>query len=156
MIVPDGIEPIRAARVWAVHQGYLCPVTGVGWYPVGRPLAAVCVRAGHRRVPDERCACGIYGVADPADLSRRGYLLSEPYPTTATRLVAGVIELWGRIACGSRGWRAGYGRPAGLVRSRATVPFRLGPGELDRVALRYGIPVLADWPELTLPVASAA
>ena len=59
MIVPDGIEPIRAARVWAVHQGYLCPVTGVGWYPVGRPLAAVCVRAGHRRVPDERCACGI-------------------------------------------------------------------------------------------------
>jgi hypothetical protein len=91
---------------------------------------------GCSQVVQRECACGFWALADPADARTAA-------SNAALQVnVFGVVELWGRVAQGTKGWRGQYARPVALVDPDPTALVR-------RVAEIYDIPVLSDWPELT-------
>ena len=145
---PDGIEPVLAARLWALRGDDLTLrslVKPLIWLP-GLPMQARCtapqaVRGDDHVPPVEDCYCGFWGLSSPGSLEDVTWRSLEGWK------VSGVSELWGRVVVGTRGWRAEVARPAALVVSgrRRRAPQKV----LDAVSARYGIPVLDRWPKLT-------
>ena len=156
--VPDGIEPVVGARAWRIDPGgrrLLAATRDVAW-PLGGPLRAACLSSldeGHGRVPDPRCGCGVWALADPSDL--------PPELGYNGAFVYGIAELWGRVVVGTRGWRGEFARPVALMRALPPLPgwANLHPemfGDrtadaalVEEVARRHGIQALDEWPELT-------
>jgi hypothetical protein len=88
--------------------------------------------------PDERCQCGIYAVASDVDAL-------NVLPDGAA--VMGIVEAWGTVIEGTKGFRAEYARPIALFRR-----IWCWPKDRDRVARltraivkRYGLDLLP-WP----------
>lgn len=129
------VGPILAARAWSVRGGRLWSTSAPTPWPIREALEARCLspgnllsrRRGNHEAPVRTCNCGIWGMADPADLPPGG-------------AAVGAVKLWGRVIEGTKGWRAQFAYPAALVGD----PLELGP-----LALAYGVPVLADWPALS-------
>ncbi len=167
--VPDGFEPITAARAWRsepISEG-LRRLKAFGRednWPRHRPMKAECQPSMYglmfstyltwgtadpkpakpeppknHQAPHALCSCGIWAMYDP---------LLLPVPDDRSKaLVYGIVKLWGRIVCGSDGWRGEYASPAAVVqRSRR----RARRSEVDAAAT-YGIPLLEEWPKLTPP-----
>jgi hypothetical protein len=118
------------------------PVT----WPSNSPLHARCsapeeLRSDQHEAPGEACFCGVWGVPFPGRLEEIGRSALEGWK------VGGIIQLWGRIVVGTKGWRGEWARPAALVVSgrRRSVPVDL----VQSVAFRYGILMLDEWPVLT-------
>jgi hypothetical protein len=145
-MTPGAIRPIAGFRTWAMGLGYLWSPRGPGRvrWPKADPLRAICTKHSGRvsfpltphghQAPELNCTCGIYGAYDPWDVD----LGEQRHPWT---LIVGRVEGWGRVALGSRGFRAELARPVELVAE----PW-WGP-ELDRaarkVALDYGVPLVS-------------
>ncbi|ABD09750.1 hypothetical protein ThrDRAFT_01376 [Frankia casuarinae] len=66
--------------------------------------------AGHGRVPDEHCACGLYAWRDPSILAA-----ARPPRWTSLPYVVGVVRLGGRVIVGERGYRAERGYPVAVL-----------------------------------------
>lgn len=127
---PDLPHPVLGWRTWRVGRRaqrraeLVAPLAGVTW-PSRHPMVASCGSTRHTP-PGDRCACGLYAVADPGTLE---WGISD-------HEVLGVVALWGRIVEGGRGWRASHAYPRFVL---------TGPGIAgeQRAALsrRYGVPV---------------
>ena len=124
MRVPDLIEPLVGWRGWRVRDGRLWGVHYPAAWPSGEPIAAYCGSLKDHDAPGEGCNCGVHAAKDEEGL-RLNYLFGLPD-------VYGKVNLWGRVAVHSRGYRAEFGYPREL--------FVRGERWLD--ALReYDVPV---------------
>jgi hypothetical protein len=99
---PDGIEPIRAWRVWKVHlrrgEVTLRSLTDVGGkttWPVGASLTARCRFHAHA-APARECRCGLYALRS-RDAALR---------LAGQGAVIGEVLLWGRVVEHQHGYRA--------------------------------------------------
>lgn len=154
-IVPDLIEPIRAARAWksaqAWRETYLKSVFKNGIWPREKPIEARCgggpsnpFLVSHygedpeHPAPDPMCACGVWG------LSSLPHLFAEFGEQTG--IVVGVIEMWGRIVVGEHGYRSQFARPVAIVRKDRRAS-KLEKG----VARAYRLKLLWRFPDLTQP-----
>ena len=128
--VPDLPHPVVGWRTWRVGRRaqrrteLVAPLAGVTW-PSRHPMVASCGSARHSP-PGDRCACGLYAVADPGALE---WGISD-------HEVLGVVALWGRIVEGGRGWRASHAYPRFVL----TGPSIAGE-QRAAVSRRYGVPV---------------
>jgi hypothetical protein len=128
--VPDLPHPVIGWRTWRVGRRarqrteLVAPLAGVTW-PSRQPMVAACGSSRHTP-PGDRCACGLYAVADPGTLEWGG----------SDHEVLGAVALWGQIVEGGRGWRASHAYPRFVL----TGPSIAGE---QRAALsrRYGVPV---------------
>lgn len=163
---PDRVGVVLAARAWKVSRGpsgpRLCSLTRPVEWPVRERLEASCIEPDHywyshtlgyriphgHDVPDARCSCGIWGLADG------GAVVAQQRSPTC---VYGVVALWGPLLVGPYGWRARFGYPQALllraprpVASWSSLRARsYGPRPLEELAEVYGVPLLDDWPELS-------
>jgi hypothetical protein len=136
--MPDAITPIRAVRMWGLqpdHSGFRLSSIGMPYLWTPGPQEAVCGSYFRHRqkTPYAGCGCGFWGLRDPD-----AFVLG-------LGMVVGVVEMWGRVLCGTRGWRAQFARPIALLWAPTLVPEEI----LEAVASAYGIPVLNTIPELT-------
>lgn len=99
---------LRGYRSWKVtlEMGLVSVSHDYVWPPT---LEATCARSGVHLVPDPNCSCGIYACHQPDDEQVRGR--SELHPGST---VTGVIEAWGRVQLGARGFRAQHARVVAL------------------------------------------
>ena len=151
LLAPDLIEPVLGYRRWLlVGEQLVSPLTRVAWDR--SPMQARCLgrwsRAGVSWVrlpphttpaPEPDCACGIYGLHEPAgrfDLSGLG-------------LVPGAIALWGHIEVHRDGMRGELARVLAL--GLPALASRRRRAELRRVADGLGVEVV---PTRHLPAAA--
>ncbi len=131
-IIPDRTVPIVGWRVWIVlsDRRLRSPMFGIPWVP-RRAVSASCLARSPilhapekalirpHSVPSAECTCGIYASRNLSDLvsnqlptSLRVSLRNQQNPPW---LIAGKVELWGRVLCGERGYRAEYAKPAAFL-----------------------------------------
>lgn len=117
------------------------------------PLSERVPEDRHGPTPSMACVCGFWAFADPHDLpdsTRAGGVLTSlspfapPSTDSARTAVVGVVEIWGRVVVGTKGWRGEYARPDAIVQREKRV--RRIEAE---VADLYGIPLLSGWPDLS-------
>lgn len=176
--VPDVFGRIQAARVWVMFGGRLLPLVGPvpgkfgqyhtlpakrfdGW-PWGdsEPQEASCNRKRHAsmierkiaprhrqsEVPEVDCFCGFWGYKSAPDLMNRlGWLQWSD----RIQVVWGVVNMWGRVCVGPRGYRAQYAQIDSFVdleghnlggRQAGATPW------LGFLARNYDVPVMNGWP----------
>jgi hypothetical protein len=159
-MIPDGIEPIRGLRQWnSLKTRWGTQLTSVTsserWVPnrvseatcrntfiiPPQPTSLVYPAGGGRwksrhwnpwdqkhEVPGEHCMCGFWSVAHPADA----------FDPSGELWVMGVIEMWGRVLEGEKGWRAQFARVAGMVKGHEDAP---------AAARTYEVPLFKTWEE---------
>lgn len=141
--VPDHTEPIRAIRVWSLGLRSLGMVQNYWWQQgVNQAHCVRPMRSGAHRdeeVPDARCACGFWGFPDldtlhqqtilavgvltDAGRNRKSALWKEKmhyHELSGERLLdttyaAGIIEMWGRVIIGDKGYRSEFARIIGIA-----------------------------------------
>jgi hypothetical protein len=91
--------------------------------------------AGHARIPDERCLCGLYAWRTPEILAGA----RRPRWTTLPCIV-GVVRLGGRIIIGERGYRAERGYPVAVLDRHGVVS-----GEYAVARYRTFPALMAEW-----------
>lgn len=138
MQVPDKIEPAVGYRVWKVdldHWRLLSLNHHAIWAPY-ETFVADCRVRGHPEPPVEGCTCGTYAAATFNRLYDMGYTkqggLFSGRPGDV--LVAGSVNLWGRVIPGTHGWRAQFSYPKKLL-----VPY-IYLRYAKRIAEEYGVP----------------
>lgn len=112
-VAPDGIEPIRAWRVWlecprrdgSLVLGSLTQAGGGTRWDIDAPLKATCPSLRHP-APTQGCTCGIY-----AHKTRAAAIQHAAGVATA---VVGEVAIWGRIIEHQRGYRAQYAEPKAI------------------------------------------
>jgi hypothetical protein len=152
------VGPIRGYRWWGVQgDGWLFSA----WFREGRWSAAAnqaeCLGRGRWRrcqwarrhphgVPGWDCGCGFHALSSPPSADEDATAV-WPWQTEAGRsgdedLVFGVVQGWGRVTVGTRGWRAQYARPLALwVRPDSPLA---GDPRMQSLARRYPVPILGD------------
>jgi hypothetical protein len=184
-------EPMLGVRAWVSAYASGGPlrlsalITRRHWLPRQVNMAVCAASASHEPSPALDCSCGYYAVDPQRAVARFSRSVTSGFMTvslvepvgghmsgTAVYLgpddgvVLGLVWLWGRVICGTRGvWRGQYAYPAALVslsddvdtRLRSTLrlrprPSRLLVPEIAVAALgrEYGVPVCP------LPVVSQA
>jgi len=117
MQVPDAIEPAVGYRVWQVKDNRLHSFNHAAIWAPYEPLVAVCTRTAHTDPPEPTCTCGSYAAATFERLLEMGYTkhggLFSGKPDDI--LIAGQVNLWGRIIPGQHGWRAQFAYPRKLL-----------------------------------------
>jgi hypothetical protein len=95
------------AICWDPHAGgsTLAPAPGPGWHPVVMVDRAPPAVEGHD-APAPGCTCGIYACHSPFD-DQTGRTPSVLRPGAR---IFGVIDAWGRVEMGARGFRAQHAR----------------------------------------------
>lgn len=137
MIVPDSITPFTGWRVWRVTPGHgydleLRSLYNDDAWPVQQAAVMHCDRRGATPCPpdecDERHQCGIHASKEqegalrylPERLRARRF---EPVPVLqGTRLVFGLVHLWGEVEETTLSFRGQYAYPASIF---MPVSFRL-------------------------------
>ena len=109
-------------------------------------------------VPSRQCICGFWGLLEPKYLATAlglkspmeggsSKLLDEPKQgwqrpfTRAPTFVLGTVRMWGRVIPGEAGWRSSKAQIDGILATSHP--------QARKIARRYGVPILAAWPELT-------
>jgi hypothetical protein len=108
--VPFVPGTLRGYRQWRVNLGMGLESVSGGyvWPPT---LDAVCTArrwpggSNDHEAPHEGCACGIYACHWPTDDQVMDASVLHP-----GRTVTGVVEAWGRVQLGARGFRAQHAR----------------------------------------------
>lgn len=129
--VPDAIEPMVGYRGWVYENGHLYSCYRKVEWPIDRPLTSDCIspswrvsndpyrghKVGRHYEPVKECSCGIYGLHEyprvfdvKPDGNRRKSM--KPWPSYA---ITGVIQGWGHMVVGTKGFRAEYAKPVALV-----------------------------------------
>lgn len=104
----------------------VAPAPGPGWHPVTTAKRPD-IGEGHD-APAAGCTCGVYACHSPADeQTGRGASVLRPGAR-----IFGVIESWGRVELGARGFRAQHARIK-------AVAFVLAPG--------HSLPFNVPWPQ---------
>jgi hypothetical protein len=136
MKVPDAIEPAVGYRVWYVRNNRLHSIAHEMLWEPGMPVEAECRMKKDHPVPDENCSCGTYATANFNNLFDMGYTRTQgPFAVQpGVVVVAGLVNLWGDIVPGTRGWRAQYAYPKKLL-----VPYSLYQYARP-LAEAYGVP----------------
>lgn len=104
--------------------------------------------------PGAVCSCGLYAASTLGMVP-----ISEVYGLGMGSLVVGVVELFGTVIAGERGWRASKARIVGLFGHRAIDKHKMMKrrerseydANVTEIAATYGVPVLDHVPELTDP-----
>lgn len=153
--IPDAVQPLIGFREWSLREAdgrspeLFSLFHPTGW-PVGAALSAVCLRPttwpyrsapAHRAVPEVACGCGIYAYLRPDFETFRG-----AHGPRARGIVAG----WGRYVLGGNGWRTQFARLVALLEHAEN------PRALERVAARYGVPILSTLAGTDLAIAYRA
>lgn len=150
--IPDGITPLVGYRGWLVRGDALLSCYREVEWPVGT-IQSECIRPLHGEskgvlpIPPKHywsphlgCTCGIYAlhtypqVWEEFEGERKA--TTKPWPHEA---VTGVIQGWGRMVVGDKGWRAQYAKPVAIVsrpKSRKLSPV------IERLADRYGLEIV--------------
>jgi hypothetical protein len=76
-------------------------------------LTASCILRRKHEAPANDCSCGIYACHQPTDDQVRGASTLAPF-----QKVMGVVEAWGRVELGHRGFRAQHARVLALAVER--------------------------------------
>lgn len=133
-LVPGTLRGYRAWKV-TLEMGLVSVSHDYVWPPT---LEATCARSGVHPVPAPTCSCGIYACHQPGDEQVRGR--SELHPGST---VTGVIEAWGRVQLGARGFRAQHARIIALEFALPTYA-RFGSGTrwttIGMLEPRYELP----------------
>ena len=151
--VPDGITPLVGYRGWLVRDNALVSCYRDVEWPVGKPLQSECIRPTYREgqgvfpappkhywSPHISCTCGMYALHEYPKVwqehegKRRASV--KPWPSEA---VTGMIQGWGRIIVGDKGFRAQYAKPVALV---ARPRSKRWPEVIERLAERYGLEIV--------------
>lgn len=154
--VPDGISPLVGYRGWMVSDDVLTSCYRKVEWQVGEPMQSECIRPTFREgsssgsvfpsppkhywSPHLECTCGIYALHDYPKLwdtyegKRRATV--KPWPYEA---VTGVVQGWGRIIVGDKGFRAQYAKPVALVSRPRSNKW---PAVIERLAERYGLEIV--------------
>lgn len=133
--VPDGIgEPVIGHRLWLVYTsdwpsvaiGSLLPLNwpdiGTAWTPGARMEASCAVKGGHRS-PAVHCRCGLYALRRRPDVEAmvaeccsrwRSHWGMTADAQDRIWIAYGLIDLWGKIIEGTKGFRAEFGYPRTL------------------------------------------
>jgi hypothetical protein len=92
--------------------------------------------------PERRCSCGFYGLLDlPGGSDPTAQPVLDPSMSGGpVRLVFGVVEAYGRVLIGQRGWRAECARVSALFAASGSALERL----VDAAASWYEVPVYRD------------
>jgi DNA-binding CsgD family transcriptional regulator len=150
-VIPDGIQPIGAYRLWTYdltkrgaslhslmcHGIRPCPWedAGPGW------VVASCTGIQGHAAPANQCSCGVYAVASIPELLRHAVPFERGDGVGA---LMGRVELAGKVIEHERGYRAERARIVGLV------PIEGATRDVMRYGNRLGIPIS---PAVPLPVA---
>lgn len=113
---------LRGYRCWRLrHEGLLHSVSVENSWDRGE-LTATCLSGSlnlphdpPERSPVQGCTCGIYATHCPG--LERGYGVPEPphVPPSAPNVsIPGVVEAWGQVRLGTRGFRAEHARIVAL------------------------------------------
>lgn len=114
-------------------------------------------------VPGPGCACGFWGLYDIEHVVNflGGYLVGSR-TFQYRQLVYGVVEMWGRVVPGSRGWRSQHAKVVALIdrpkdHAKLTALDKLVPAadisRLISIAQLYRVPILDGLPQdLTPPI----
>jgi hypothetical protein len=137
----------RGYRVWRMSGDRLIGWwhTAYTWQPGGSEAACTARRWNLFRgsssrhpalpAPQRDCRCGIYALHDPWDFN--GELPAHVFGySDVSNVVTGVVAGWGRAFRGEYGWRAQFAKPVALYRAQVLDP------RVDRIAARYGCPVV--------------
>jgi hypothetical protein len=127
---PDLAAPIAGWRVWRLEKDeggpvLASPMKPLAWAP--RRAATASCAAGCAGPPGWDCHCGLYALADLADLAG----LATDHVST----VIGCTALWGRVVEATNGWRAERAYPLVLFVHRVD---RAVPTRMLAAALRLG------------------
>jgi hypothetical protein len=151
--VPDGIERMVGYRGWLVKDDKLLSCYRQVEWPQTGYLTAECIsptfgaindRGGSLAPPRKHwnpikeCTCGIYALSEfPEEWGggNRKDTVVKPWPNEA---VVGVIEGWGHMVVGDRGFRAQYAKPVALVSMRRNGEW---PEVVVSLSEMYGIDV---------------
>jgi hypothetical protein len=152
--IPDGISPLIGYRGWTVSGDTLQSCFREVEWPVGSPLQSECIRPTFREdsgilpappkhywSPHLGCTCGIYALHEypqawqEFDDGRKK--TPKPWPSEA---VTGIIQGWGRIIVGDKGFRAQYAKPVALVSRRRN---KRWPETIERLAECYGLEIVS-------------
>jgi hypothetical protein len=118
-------------RGWVVEKGVLRSVNDRDIWVPGEPFEAECSAGkSHKRVPWERCSCGLYSTKTLVKLQKNGYHHLGAW---------GRVAIWGEIIEASDGWRSQFAYPVMIYVSNLAWR-RVKPLE------RYGVPVLLENP----------
>lgn len=119
--VPDVAQAVVGYRLWRMSTGIWRPqlhsIAQMVAQPWSAQKAATCPLEVHpsERAPSKHCLCGIHAFANLEDAI--GMLIWMPgsyCPSTQGVIVAGTVELYGKVLVHARGYRAEYARITGL------------------------------------------
>lgn len=148
LVIPDGVQPIRAYRAWRrsspnhtwpeMRGGRWLYPAAVGFGAWSAVQAAACLRFrtflsgdlpdwrhDDEGVPGEHCICGLYACATIEHVMGEVSFCNEP-------AAYGEVDLWGRIVEHEWGYRAQYAK---IVKLYDTDP------EIGAYAANYGVDV---------------
>lgn len=121
---------LRGYRQWTLTIGMGLKSIAQDWvWP--EELTASCVLGRKHEAPAGDCSCGIYACHQPTDDQVRGSSVLAPFQT-----VMGVIEAWGRVELGRRGFRAQHARVRALAVERPNPYLKWVPADWIRTDLR--------------------
>lgn len=156
--VPDGIEPLIGFRGWAVKGERLTSCYREVEWPIAGPLSSECIMPTalitndrgielpfppkHWVSPQMHCTCGIYALNEfPHDWEMRegkNARVVKPWPQNSNAVV-GMIQGWGKIVVGTKGFRAQYAKPIALISRRRNGQWSRTVEELAYV---YGLEIV--------------
>jgi DNA-binding CsgD family transcriptional regulator len=145
-VVPDAIEPLSGYRMWTygsiswragLHAMNCLGAGDCPWERLDRGWAwASCRLDGTHDAPEDSCSCGIYALPTlPAVVREVLPLIGSGFP-----IVAGRVELAGKIIEHERGFRAQRARIAELITIEEPTPELMRLGAYRSLQLSRSVP----------------